>query len=522
MRWAVDSVTMRSIDDRAIAMGIPSLRLMENAGAAVAQAASAVADPARQIIVLCGPGNNGGDGFVAARILRESDHGVKAVLIGSTSRLSGDSGHSLRAAQKAHVSFEEITTEAGLVALASEIAESGLVVDALLGTGSHGPPKGMVGKVVHALDSISAPILAVDVPTGVDADTGQTDGPAIHADTTVTMGLPKIGMLFHPGCALVGKLIVADIGFPHDLVAPPEYGVEILESGDLATLLPKIPSTAHKGDCGKVLVIAGSTGMTGAAALCCQGALRAGAGLVYLAIPEHLNAILETMLPETITIPVAEHDGQHCAAGFERIRERFGGVDMVVLGPGLGRGTGPAELVASVLQSWRGPMVVDADALFHLSERTILSEHVVLTPHPGEMAHLTGETVATVRANCLRSGQREAARRNAVLLLKGAPTVVADASGRCAVNLTGNAGLATGGSGDVLAGIIAGFMAQGADGYRAAQAGAFVHGLSADLAAEEMPHASIIPSDLIRLLPKALGVAGFGDRAVPAPWWKRQ
>jgi NAD(P)H-hydrate epimerase len=374
--------------------------------------------------------------------------------------------------------------------------------------------------LVATLEDIPAPILAADLPTGMDSDTGQAEGPVVCAHTTVTLGMPKVGMLFHPGCVLVGDVVVADIGLPRELAAPPERGVELLETGDLATFLPAIPSTAHKGDCGRILVIAGSTGMSGAAALCCQAALRTGAGLVYLAIPEHLNAVLETMLPEVITLPLPQHDGQHCELGFAQLSPRLEGFDAVVIGPGLGRGSGPTGLLATFLSSWRGPTVLDADALFHVHAEALFSEKVVLTPHLGEMSRLTGEAAPSIRLDLLGSARREAARRRAVVVLKGVPTVVAAPEGQTGVNLTGNAGLATGGSGDVLAGMIAGFMGQGAAAYRAALAGAYAHGLAADLAAAEMPHASIVPTDLIGAIPKALGVAGFGDRSEPSPWWK--
>lgn len=520
MRWAVDAAAMRAIDQQAIGGGIPGLWLMERAGTAVSEAVvSLAASHPGRVVVLCGPGNNGGDGLVAARLLRGLGHDVSAVLVGS-GRLSGDAGTNLQKAREAGVPVVDVAATGDIAAVDALVESSGIVVDALLGTGSSGPPRGHMGDVVRMLASRDVPVVAADIPTGVDSDTGQAPGPAVRARTTVTMGLVKTGMLFHPGCALVGRLVVADIGFPADLVSPPERGVEILEPGDLAWFLPPVSSTAHKGDCGRIVVVAGSTGMTGAAALCCQAALRAGAGLVHLAIPEHLNSVVEVMLPETITIPLPERDGQHCEAGVEALCRHLESADVLVLGPGLGRGPGPAEMVAALLDSWRGPLVLDADGLFHVGPERGFSGPTVLTPHLGEMARLAGEDARDIAANRLRCTQREATGRNAVVLLKGVPTVVADPSGRSGVNLTGNAGLATGGSGDVLAGVIAGLLAQGAAAYPAAMGGAFLHGIAADCAAAEMPHASILPTDLLRFLPKALRRAGFGDRSEPRPWWK--
>ncbi len=520
MRWAVDAAGMRAIDSAAIARGIPSLDLMERAGTAVAEVALGLGE-AGPIVVLCGPGNNGGDGLVAARVLRDRGRDVEAILLALPDKLSPDTAVNHRRALEAGVPIEVVADEVGLDLLASRLARAGLVVDALLGTGSRGAPRGLIGAVVRLISSARV-VLAVDLPTGLDSDTGQAPGPVVRAHATVTMGLPKLGMLVHPGCVLVGELTVADIGFPSDLVCPPAKGVMILERGDVATFLPRIPSTAHKGECGKVLVVAGSVGMTGAAALCCEAALRTGAGLVYLAIPSTLNPILESLLPETITVPLPCVDDQHCAAGFEALRRRLEGVDVVVVGPGLGRGPGPGEMVRRVMDEWRGPLVVDADGLFHLSREATLRENVILTPHMGEMERLTGAGALAIRADLFTAARTESARRKAVLLLKGVPTIVASPSGDCGVNLTGNAGLAKGGSGDVLAGVIAGLLGQGAEPFRAALAAAFIHGLAADRAVEGLPHAAVLPRDLVRLLPDALAAAGYGDRGEPVPWWKRR
>lgn len=521
MRWAVDAAGMRAIDSHAVnCMGVPGRALMESAGRSVAEVAAGRVESGRMVF-LCGPGSNGGDGLVAARLLKERGYPVAVLLMAEDSRLVGDSARALILAREAGVSVVKVTTEAELAAARQMLCESGLVVDALLGTGSRGPPRDLMGTAVEWLQEIKAPVLAVDIPTGVDSDTGQVAGPAVQAVATVTMGLLKTGMLFHPGCELVGKLMVADIGLPRELVVSPEGGVEILESGDLATYLPKIKSTVHKTECGRILVVAGSTGMTGAAALCCAAALRVGAGLVYLAIPDHLNGVLEAMLPETITIPVPSRDGMHCREALETLRGLLSRVDVVVLGPGLGRGAGPAELVPALLSSWRGPLVLDADGLFYLPSGMTHSSDVVLTPHMGEMARLSGCSADFLETNRLSAARLEASRRRATVVLKGVPTVVTQAGATTGVNLTGNAGLATGGSGDVLSGTIAGFMAQGAGSFRAAMAGAFVHGVAADLALEEMPQASVLPTDVVRLLPRALRTAGFGDRTEPRPWWKQ-
>jgi NAD(P)H-hydrate epimerase len=396
-----------------------------------------------------------------------------------------------------------------------------LVIDALLGTGSRGAPRGAIGEAVTALSSTGIPVLSVDIPSGLDGDTGQIPGTCVEAQTTVTMGLAKTGMYFPPGCHTVGRLVVADIGFPKGLLLSPPGGVEIMETSDLPAVLPTIPSTAHKGDCGRALVVAGSIGMTGAAALACNAALRVGAGLVYLAIPDSLNTIVETLLPEVITIPLPESDGSHCIDGFSRIRQCLEAADVLLLGPGIGRSPATTDLVHQLLGSWYGPTVLDADGLYHVSPQMTFHPRLLLTPHFGEMARLTGKDVAHLLGDRLSGAKAEALKRDASLLLKGMPTVIVSQAMRAAINITGNAGLATGGSGDVLAGIVTGLMAQSAETFPAAQAAAFLHGLAADRLAESMPHAAILPSDLLDILPETLRIAGYGDRSSPAPWWRR-
>lgn len=520
MRWAVDAATMRSIDQAALSYGISSLSLMERAGAAVARRVSAMAMPWEGVVILCGTGNNGGDGAVAARLLASRGFRPVMVIVGDAGKASPDAGVNFRRALEAGVRAVQVSGEGDLAQVEALLQSSDVVVDALLGTGARGAPRGLVASVVSLVAQAGRPVVSVDIPTGMDSDTGQAPGPVVRATVTVTMGLLKVGMLFHPGCTLVGEVEVADLGFPPPLTTSPAGGVQILDPGDLAWFLPSVPSTAHKGTCGKVVVVGGSPGMTGAVALCCRAALRTGAGLVYAAIPRSLNVILETMLPEVITLPLPEEDGFHGQRGLEALACFLGQVDVVVVGPGLGRRDGPCQMVRGLLDTWRGPTVVDADALFHLPSPMAFTSPVVLTPHPGEMARLSGLNVDSIEADRRGAATAEAVKRNAVVVLKGVPTVVADPH-RCGVNLTGNAGMATGGSGDVLAGVVAGFLAQGAGPFEAALAAAFVHGLSADLVARRMPQASLIPSDLVEALPEALAVGGFGDRSRPVPWWKR-
>jgi NAD(P)H-hydrate epimerase len=514
---------MRNIDTEAIqTLGIPGSLLMENAGRAVADhAESMLSAHTDGVIILCGPGNNGGDGLVAARFLHQRGYSVIAYLFSPPAKLRGDAAHSFERARDAGVMVHEVGSATDLERLHHSVVGSDLLIDALLGTGSKGAPRGMVGEAVTALSDVEIAVLSVDIPTGLDSDTGQIAGNALQAQTTVTMGLPKVGMYFPPGCQRVGKLVVVDIGFPKELLLSPPGGVEVTEQSDLTALVPTLPSTVHKGDCGKVVIVAGSTGMTGAAALACSAALRVGAGLVYLAIPESLNTIVEVLLPEVISIPLPEDDGAHCPSGLSRIKTYIETAQALLIGPGIGRSQSTGELVRQILESWNGPTVLDADGLYHVTRKMTFHPRLLLTPHFGEMARLREKKVADLMADRLAHVRAEAVQRKAAVLLKGMPTVIASQDTRVAINLTGNAGLATGGSGDVLAGIVTGIVAQGAEIFPSAQAGAFIHGLAADHVAQSMPHAAILPSDLLRSLPEALRMVGCGDRSEPIPWWRQ-
>lgn len=523
MRWAVDAAAMRDIDTHAIdTLGIPGSLLMENAGRAVADEAEVMlCQREGSIAIPCGPGNNGGDGLVAARFLLQRGFSVVAYLFGAASELRGDAAQNFERACGVGVPVHEVRSEGDIKQLVRSLDGVQLIIDALLGTGSHGAPRGLLGEAVTVLSHAGVPILSVDLPTGLDSDTGQIPGPCIQAHTTVTMGLPKTGMYFPPGCHTVGRLVVANIGFPKELLLSPSGGVAVLETSDLPVILPAVPSTAHKGNCGRAVVVAGSIGMTGAAALACGATLRLGAGLVYLAIPESLNTIAETLLPEVITIPLPENGGAHCINGLSGIKKCLEAAEVLLLGPGIGRSQTTGDLVHQLLESWHGPTVLDADGLYHVSSEMTFHPRLLLTPHFGEMARLTGKEVTELMEDRLSEAKAEAVRRDASLLLKGMPTVIVSHDTRAAINITGNAGLATGGSGDVLAGIVTGLMAQSAEIFAAAQAAAFLHGLAADRLAESMPHAAILPSDLLDILPETLRIAGYGDRSRPVPWWRR-
>jgi len=510
---------MREIDRRAIQeYGIPSLLLMENAGRAVAVRASEVLreGSGRRVVVLCGKGNNGGDGFVAARHLQTRAYSVSCLLAGNFDELRGDARINLDLALKFGIPVRPFTEWSA--DLDDELRPADLVIDALLGTGSQGEPRGAIGAAIGALSAAGLPTLAVDIPSGLDADTGQVAQSHVRADETVTFGLPKIGLAIYPGRAAAGRITVADISLPLPLLGHESISLEWVDRALTLPFWPERATTSHKGESGRLFVLAGSAGMTGAATLTCLAALRAGAGLVTLGIPASLNAILEVKLTEAMTLPLPETETHgHALGSWEIVREWAERVDALALGPGFGRDPRSGELVRAVLQETRQPTVVDADGLFHVSpaeERTFHSQ-CVITPHPAEMARLLGTATADVQSNRLEVAKTAAARLGCVVVLKGAATVIAAPDGRAAINSTGSPALATGGTGDVLTGMVAAAMARKLAPYEAAVAAVYLHGLAGEVAGERFGAPGAIAGDAVEAIPEAFRRLRAGEIVGP-------
>ncbi len=390
-----------------------------------------------------------------------------------------------------------------------------LFVDAIFGIGLRGTVDGEIADVIEAINRSSVPIVSVDVPSGLDVDTGSPRGACVRADRTVTIGLPKRGLLLHPGAAFAGQLEVADIGFPEQVVAAQNIEVNCTTADDAANWLPARPTATHKGDYGRVLVVAGSRGMTGAAALASEAALRAGAGLVTLAIPKSLNPILEVKLAEVMTLPLPETETGSLAESAVASILEFGEKteSVLAIGPGLSQHPGTVSLVQSVVNANKQfgfRMVIDADGLNALSQKTDkdarlqFGRDTVLTPHPGEMARLMNTTVPELEADRIGNAQQFACEYGVTLVLKGAPTVTGFRDGDVWINSTGNPGMASAGMGDVLTGVIAGLMAQGLTSKKAAVLGVYLHGLAADIAAERMGLHGLIASDVLNAVPQAI------------------
>ena len=515
---------MQEVDRRAAEVyGLPTPALMENAGRAVALRADALLGGARgrRVVVVCGGGNNGGDGLVAARHLANWGARVRVVMAcegwPTAPKLSADAGVQLHVVTRCGIEVLGVDPD-GRRRVELALTGADLVVDAVLGTGSRGAPRGAAMVAVELMQAARARILAVDIPTGLDADSGHVPGPAVQAEETVTFGLPKPAHVLLPAAGLCGRVRVADIGFPAPLLEQAPAAFELLEAARVSAMLPARPAAGHKGTFGHVLVVAGSRGMTGAGALASRGALAAGAGLVTWALPASVQPVGAQLVAEALTASLPdEGEGQLAEAAGEQVLQLLQTRDVLVLGPGLGTGAGVSRVVARLVAEARCPAVVDADAINVLAgQREVLERagrlgrggrsgeapRLVLTPHPGEMARLLGSDVPSVQQDRLGVALGAARRFGAVVVLKGARTVIASPDGRVSVNPAALPALATGGSGDVLSGIIGGLLAQGLDPYEAACAGVFVHALAGAVAAGD-PEGPALAGQVAACVPEA-------------------
>lgn len=488
---------MARADRAAIAAGTPGHVLMERAGRAVARAALDLCGGryGRRAVIVCGKGNNGGDGLVAARRLAGEGLKVSCLLLCEPHEVRGDAAHHLGALRACGIEPEPFSEE--------ELERADVVIDAIFGTGFRGPASGTPARAIEAISSFAGPVLAVDVPSGVDGETGRAEGAVVQADVTVALAAQKVGTAVGDGALAAGVVEVADIG-----VAPGEARVHMAEAHDVASVLPRRAPDAHKHSAGIVAILAGARGLSGAAVLCARGAARAGAGYVVLGAPDEVERAAAAALPEVVKLPLGGPETLGPEA-FEAFSETLGRASALALGPGLGRGAAQGELVARVLGEARLPVVVDADALNALAGNPgpLLARRApcVLTPHPGELARLLATTSAAIQADRLGAARAAAERFGCVVLLKGMRTVVAEPSGRAVVNPTGGPELATAGTGDVLTGVIATLLAAGAEPFAAAWASAYLHGLAGAIAARGRG-CGVLAGDVAEALPKAAAV----------------
>lgn len=524
----VDAALMREMDRRTIEEeGTPGLVLMERAGRGIVRTLVHRFAPLhrREIAVVCGKGNNGGDGLVVARMLRARGLWPRVILTAPIEQLSADARVNAERARAAGLTLHLGDPERALTGLTAR----DLLLDGLLGTGLEGPARGPAAAWIEAMQRCAAVTIAIDIPSGLSADSGALLGPAVRAAATISLAAAKQGALFPPARDYWGECFVVDIGIPESVAAAVGESARLAGSSELARRLPAPGGATHKGDWGKLIVVGGSPGMIGAPALAADAALRMGAGLVRVALPRSLAPAFASGLREAMTVLLPEgEDGQPLAAGAERLLADFGSWDALVVGPGLGRSPEAERLVLKLLGKWRGPMILDADALNALAAfgpdswipraREIRANGeaggLVLTPHHGEMQRLSGVPIEEQRRDPIAVARVWAERWGVTLVLKGAPSVIASPGGTLYVNATGNAGLATGGSGDVLSGMIGALLAQGASGPDAALLGSHLHGLAADLAVandRDFAQRSLLPRDVIENLPRAIASLRAGD-----------
>lgn len=503
---------MRELDRAAIeGLGIPSLVLMENAAIGVVEAMGKAFAEAQSAAVFCGPGNNGGDGLAIARHLCVRGWEVRIFLVTGGRELSEDAQVQLGICRNAELSILEIPSREALPSAVEAAMECDLVVDALFGTGLARPLEGLFAEVVGRINSLHVPVVAVDLPSGLSGSQPRPIGPHVQADLTVTFAAPKVAHVFPPAADAVGEMVVTDLGIPPKLVEDVEEengDLHLLMGEELAELLPEREPGTHKGDYGHALILAGSPGKAGAAILAARSAVRAGAGLVTVAVPEPILQTVDLGSIESMTLGLpAGAAGQIAERAAEAVLDAAEGKAVLALGPGLGQDPEAAAAVRRVALECPLPLVLDADGLNAFAGRAgeLARRRVetILTPHPGELGRLLGISTATVQEDRIAAARGAAEETGAIVVLKGRLTLVASGTA-VFVNPTGNPGMATGGTGDVLTGLIAGFVAQGMDALDATLLAVYLHGLAGDLAASRLGETALAAGDLVEMLPAAL------------------
>jgi hydroxyethylthiazole kinase-like uncharacterized protein yjeF len=504
---------MQELDRKSIeTYRIPGIILMENAGRGAAEVICEAFPDIRnkKTAIIAGKGNNGGDGFVIARYLLNQGNAVRVYLLTDPKGLRGDAETNFNIFHRMKGEVVPVPSSKDYIKVKKEIEKFDLLIDGIFGTGLDAEVRGYYREVIDHLNTIQKPLVAIDIPSGLDANTGKPLGTAVRASLTITFGLPKVGHLLPPGIDYVGKVKVIDIGIPRRLIEEEKIPTSLLEKEEIRKWLsiPRNPNT-HKGDYGHLLVIAGSVGKTGAAAMACQAALRVGAGLVTLAVPKSLNAIMEMKLTEVMTEPLPETAKQTLSLrAFATIARLCENKKAVVIGPGLGTFKETQSLVLKLIKTLDLPIILDADGLTALATQPktlpIKNRSFILTPHPGEMARLIRSQVKDVLENRIGLSRNFSQSQHVHLVLKGHPTLIATPKGEVFINPTGNPGMASGGTGDVLTGMIGGLVCQGFDILTSVQIAVYIHGLAGDEVAREIGEKSLIATDIIERVPVLL------------------
>jgi ADP-dependent NAD(P)H-hydrate dehydratase / NAD(P)H-hydrate epimerase len=499
----LNAAQMREADRRTTDdIGIPSLVLMENAGRQAVAAMEAIYSDLseRRIAVLCGRGNNGGDGFVIARTLMQRDVDVSVFLIGRVAEVRGDARTNLEILGRLGLTVVEVADSQAWELHFSEVSDCTLIVDAIFGTGLHSPISGFIESVIADVNASGIPVVAIDLPSGLSSDSPEPIGPSIEAGLTITLAAPKLPLVLPPGETRAGDIVIADIGIPAEVLNDVDGPrVDLLTRASMRELVTPRSPDSHKGDYGRVLIVAGSKGKTGAAHLSALGALRSGAGLVTIATPESCQAILASMAPEYMTEGLGEGADGLDADGVERVIEMAR--DVIAIGPGLGQAPATREFIRQLVDRATTPLVVDADGLNAFADDPDKlagreGRDVIITPHPGEMARLVGMSTDEVQSSRLEIARNFAVAHHVFVVLKGHRTLIATPDEKVFINPTGNPGMATGGTGDVLTGMIAAWLAQLLDAEAACRLAVYLHGLAGDLAEADEGEVAMTSADV--------------------------
>ncbi|MDF2594499.1 MAG: NAD(P)H-hydrate dehydratase [Clostridia bacterium] len=499
-------VQMKELDERAIKdYGIPSILLMEHAAYSVFGQIKDRGIPQSTVIV-CGPGNNGGDGLALARQLKTwSAAQLRVLMLAGKEMLSKDGLIYYNLCKQIKVEIIHVT-QINLEMVYKALEEAQLIIDAIFGTGLSRPVEGLYGELIRQINASTAYKISMDIPSGIDGNTGRLMGVGVKADQTVTFTLPKIGLHVYPGIDYIGALQIADIGIPKEAIEKIKTSVYTLEKNELRKFLPIRPTRSNKGTYGRVLIIGGQTGMSGAVALAGKAALKVGAGIVSTAVPKAIHDIMEQKLTEVMTIPLPDEEGHISQESVRQLSTLIEKYDVIAIGPGIGRSKAVRSVVLQVLTSSK-PCVVDADALYFLKEMLEMVKlrvaPTVITPHPGEMAKILGIKIEEVLADPLTITQKFATENHIITVLKIERTIVGDTKGNIYINTAGNTGMAKGGSGDILTGVIAGLLAQTDMPQHAAMLGVYLHARAADIMKDLKSEYTIMPSDFYEGIDKA-------------------
>lgn len=498
---------MRAIDKATgEVIGIPSIVLMENAAREAARVCieEIKGIPSPKVLIFAGKGNNGGDGFALARLLNDRNIECKLVFLFDKDKFSTDAEINYKAALNIGLYIITDMTEAVIETMRADV-----VVDSVFGTGLSREVSGLYADVINIINTYSKKIISIDIPSGVNSDDGRIMGSAVKADVTVTFALPKVGMLLYPGASYCGRIEISNISIQQATIDEMNIKTGFLDKKDVLTFLPEREKRTNKGSYGRLFIIAGSKDMTGAVALCCKGAFRAGAGLVYACTVQSGISVVQQLVPEAVVMPLSEFDGKVRYECYEEdIEQKIKNASAIAVGPGLGMSREVTEFVIKLITDVDKPLVIDADGLNAIAENPSILlklKHIpVITPHPGEMSRLTGMSISEILEDTVTVARNFAMQYNSVVVLKDARSIIASPSGRVVINVTGNPSMSTGGSGDVLTGVIASLLAQGLEPFFAAAVGAYIHGLSGDICMEKLGSYGVMAWDIAENIANAV------------------